>query len=194
MLPIINLSFFLLLLGLLPAATQAASLLLRVRDLIPTESCSLQGLRLGRQLHRPASPSPSPSSKKHVSPPAPPSTTAILIKGPPTPPSFSARQPPPPAVQNNFLFGKTSHFARSDIADAIAKSFISCCEGTDDFCNNKPFSTMSGDTGLTAIVQIQNPEEECKSPNGGAEGKLEDAEVIGKTAKFFADLFSAFRG
>ncbi|KAH0493675.1 hypothetical protein TgHK011_000332 [Trichoderma gracile] len=155
--------------------------------LLPTESCSLQGTDSGvnsTDLQALA------VALKQNTLTTGPVDDSILIKA-----SHAVQFAAGTAaacVQNNFLF-ENAHFARSDIADAIAKSFIDCCDGT-DFCNNKPFSTISGDTGLTAIVQIQNPGEECKSPNGGASGKLEDAEIIGKTAKFFADLFSAFRG
>ncbi|KAJ2983677.1 hypothetical protein NQ176_g519 [Zarea fungicola] len=91
-------------------------------------------------------------------------------------------------VQNNYLF-ENAHYARSDIALAVAQAMYNCCGGRENLqtaCNVKPWTTMTGDTGLKAMAKIGKKGDECK---GASPNYLEDAQMIYKTGKFFWAIF-----
>jgi hypothetical protein len=94
-------------------------------------------------------------------------------------------------VQNQYLF-ENAHFARTDMALAVAEGMYNCCGGKDNLqatCNVKPWTTMRGDTGLKAIVTVGKSGDPCKGAPDTSD-YLSDAQFALKTGKFFWDLFS----
>lgn len=93
-------------------------------------------------------------------------------------------------VENQYLF-ENAHFARTDIALAVAEGMYHCCGGKDNLqqtCNVKPWDTMKGDTGLKAIVTVGKSGDPCKGAPTSAD-YLSDAQFVYKTGKFFWDIF-----
>ena len=93
-------------------------------------------------------------------------------------------------VENQYLF-ENAHYARTDIALAVAQGMYNCCGGQDNLqatCNVKPWDTMKGDTGLKAIVTVGKAGDECKSAPTSSD-YLSDGEFVYKTGKFFWDIF-----
>jgi hypothetical protein len=93
-------------------------------------------------------------------------------------------------IENQYLF-ENAHFARTDMALAVAQGMYNCCGGKDNLqatCNVKPWTTMYGDTGLKAWVTIGQAGDECKGAPDTSD-YLSDGEFAYKTGKFFWDVF-----